>query len=798
LPPFWKEARSWKAYAAQFRQRLAEPIFQEPYSLPDVFVWPNGYLVKRPKPTQVEPREKARGNEPDTDRPRDETRRIVSTEQYLKNWADTATKSTAFLILSGDPGGGKSSTARIFVRDLLDANRKVLFVPLHRLPDLHERSFKECLDEYCETIPSCPIRLLEGDPGQDPLVLILDGLDELSRHGEVGLKVAEQFADGVKQTVRNRNDGSDHPRVIVLFCGRPISSQTVAGKFVHEGETLHLLPYVVPEDQRKEFQDDHSRTIRYEGDINLLEIDQREVWWGRYRNAISAPSTWPGEFRDPAITDITALPLMNQLAVMLQRDGDLLIDGKFDRPALYDRLLRKVYDREWGIDRGHVMTEAIRPASDDPDSGFRDFRDLMTVLGQAAWHGGGGRAITVERFEQLCATAKLSNVLKNCKARLTGGALDLFTTFYVRHVRVTGSGSASFEFTHKSFGEYLTAARLVDVVEDYANRLGQSVGSGRRSAVWSNSDLLKEWLREIGGATVTSELFLAMLEEIRFRTYVKTEFALECRKVLVKLLNESIESGLPAHGLADLTFREMTAHGARANHALLCALGASVLAGPPTWPEDNSPPRFTANKWDEDDVREWQKKFSAWREMYPDVFISIAWPTKTSAAEFLKQIREHRVWFGGRTDPLPLAYFDFSEHWLYGLDLTRADLSQSYLCGARLQGAFLGSACLNGANLDQVHLNWAYLENAYLDGAYLKDAYLNGASLDGARLNGANLNGANLNGANLNGANLDGASLDGADFRRAILTGATYGKVKLDTPEGRKLLKKRGAILDDE
>lgn len=69
--------------------------------------------------------------------------------------------------------------------------------------------------------------------------------------------------------------------------------------------------------------------------------------------------------------------------------------------------------------------------------------------------------------------------------------------------------------------------------------------------------------------------------------------------------------------------------------------------------------------------------------------------------------------------------------------------------------------------------NISYLYGANLSGADLSDANLSGANLSGADLSGAYLDGADLSGADLSGAYLDGADLSGADLSYVNLSGVT-------------------------
>ena len=51
------------------------------------------------------------------------------------------------------------------------------------------------------------------------------------------------------------------------------------------------------------------------------------------------------------------------------------------------------------------------------------------------------------------------------------GAVSLLAAFYVRQAGFTAAGERSFEFTHKSFGEFLAARRLVRALRTLARAL---------------------------------------------------------------------------------------------------------------------------------------------------------------------------------------------------------------------------------------------------------------------------------------------------------------------------------------
>ena len=120
---------------------------------------------------------------------------------------------------------------------------------------------------------------------------------------------------------------------------------------------------------------------------------------------------------------------------------------------------------------------------------------------------------------------------------------------------------------------------------------------------------------------------------------------------------------------------------------------------------------------------------------------------------------------------------DLSKAHIGHADLDSANLSSANLSGARLYGVNLIKADLKGANLRNAEMPNSFLKEANLIGADFREATLGGSNFMGAdlreaRLSGAHIVKANLYKANLSGANLSNANLREADLSWAILTGA--------------------------
>lgn len=109
------------------------------------------------------------------------------------------------------------------------------------------------------------------------------------------------------------------------------------------------------------------------------------------------------------------------------------------------------------------------------------------------------------------------------------------------------------------------------------------------------------------------------------------------------------------------------------------------------------------------------------------------------------------------------------------IDLTEADISETYLLKANLH-----SARLTRTNLRESDLREADLNRADLRGANLRRVNLCRANLSEANLLEANLTRADLRRSNLSKANLTKASLFRADFREADLSEANLSKADLN------------------
>jgi hypothetical protein len=243
--------RDWLAYRHWLEWKLDEPMFGEGFSLKQLFQWPRGwYEERKPQPEPSRQRGRSDDDESDSDRQADvERRHVTDVRAALDEWLakeDEAARDDPIRILSGDPGAGKSSCVRMYAKHRFEQGDRVLLVPLHLLDDPRKDLAGE-LELFCKQVPDRPTGLLDDRTAPDQLLLILDGLDELSKQGAAGASVAQAFVETVEKTVMRRNN--DGLKLRVLLSGRPLAVQSVRNSFREEGRVLEMLPYWIPEDE---------------------------------------------------------------------------------------------------------------------------------------------------------------------------------------------------------------------------------------------------------------------------------------------------------------------------------------------------------------------------------------------------------------------------------------------------------------------------------------------------------------------------------------------------------------------
>jgi uncharacterized protein YjbI with pentapeptide repeats len=613
--------------------------------------------------------------------------------------------------------------------------RRVLFIPLHQFNV--SGSLPAAVGEFVRGAEILPANPLDSESAENQLLILFDGLDELSQQGRLAAEVARDFVREVQKVVEIRNQ--QRRRLLVLITGREPVVQANASEMRERHRILYTLPYLIGEGERGEEE--------WSSGVQLLEMDQRQEWWQRYAKAAGKHyDGLPQELSREDLSEITAQPLLNYLVALSLVGGRLIFGQEINLNDIYKDLLAAVYSRTY--ERPHLAIRGMK---------LGEFTRVLEEIALAAWHGN-GRTTTVAEIEAHCKAAGLSNLLERFEEGAKSGVTRVLTAFYFRQFGQTPAGDRTFEFTHKSFREYLTALRIVRAlrrIEEETERRQKNYDSG-----WEDRRALLHWAEICGPNPMDRELCLFVRREVR---KAGAEVASAWQLLLCRLISGMLRHGMPMELLSPRPAYQMETRQARnAEEALLAALNACARVT-----EQVSRIDWPGTEGSEGEGTE----------------VDLA-----SAGAWITSLRGQRT---GPNNVLALdclSFLNLSECKLFMIDLAESDLERTQLqrswlssaslswaelADVNLQGARLYLADLVGASLMRANLQEAFLGNANLQGANLTDANLKGANLEGANLQGANLQGANLQGANLQGANLDGANVEDANLAEENLRGVS-------------------------
>ena len=737
--------QGWLRYRAWLQKRVEEPMFLEAFSLKQVYVPLRAYYERE---VECQPDQKL---ERGITEGRRYERVVVDLNGELESWLQEAKQDDAIRLISGGPGSGKSSFAKIFAAQQAEKGEiPVLFIPLHLL-SLSDDLVK-AVGEFVQIEGFLRHNPLDRVDGEARLLIIFDGLDELSMQGKIAEETAKQFVEEVKDKVRQFNQHKT--RLQVLVSGRELVVQANRSKFREPHQILHVLSYFITEEERK------NENKNYVGDPNLLEQDQRQLWWQSYGKAKGKVyGGLPPELDKPNLVEITAQPLLNYLvALSIERDK-LQFSEDTNLNEIYADLLDAVYER--GYEKhGYRLTEGIEKD---------EFIGILEEIALACWHGD-GRTTTVREIENHCENSGLRDILNRFQESFNEGSkasvTRLLTAFYFRESGGTRKSDKTFEFTHKSFGEYLTAKRIVLGVRLIHEELEERKINFRKGC--DERDALVSWATLCGSSAMDEYLLRFLVDEMRLQNPLEVT---NWQNTLCQLIEFMLVNGMPMEGLKNRpNFQEEMRQARNAEEALLAVLNACAritkITSEIKW---SSPESFGT----------WISRLSGQRInfgvilVYSEIlsFLNLEKCTLSVKdfyrANFFRSNLRNVIFVCSDIRLANLANTNLSQGNLFGARLERANLE-----GANLRFARLERASLEKANLEKANLEKANLEKANLEEANLQFARLEKANLEGANLKKANLRFARLEKANLEGANLQGAILDEANFQAANLNGA--------------------------
>lgn len=773
--PFLKAAeteRAWGRYRAALVRKVDEPMFEEAFGVREVYVPLRCYHWKSVKQSgkkeRLEPAaESPRGG---ADRREDRQRVLGMLDEWLDAWVKARQPHDSLRVLSGGPGSGKSTTARMLAaRVAQQADIPVLFIPLHRgfrVEDQFKRAVEQYFTETGEFSPEATASFWKG-----PLLLILDGLDELSESGRAGAEVASKLMDEVRRVLDRHADDANAPTLLVLATGREPAVQACEAITRMEGVVLHALPYVLDKD---EWKDSSAKKEPH--------VDQRHEWWRKLGEAKALGYTeMPPELQEKGLDEVTAQPLLNYLVALSHRGGRIDFNGPVNRNEIYADLLRGVWERKYAAPSFTRAEQRGKPGYRPIESlSWEDFVSLQEQIALAVWHGN-GRTASLKTIRRSCEDARLMHALKQFEQEADKGISRLLLAFYFRAAALDDDREQTFEFTHKSFGEYLAARRIVREAATVARLLDHEDPDARIDLKVG----LERWARTCGPTALDKNTVQFIRDELQTAERQPSAGALMHKAS--QMITRMLRDGMPMEKLGIETFGEMNRRARNAEEALLVLASASAFAAEEVceveWMREDKEKRGTRSGAWISRLRGHRNDFSYSAAIDNLRAIDLRMEN-LMCLNFVEADLSEADLRHANISHTNLGSANLCYAVLCNADLYDADLSDTNLYNADLSYADLGFADLSYANLENAKLSSADLGNACLDTADLRSADLSGANLSGANLCGAKISNADLSNADLSDADLSDADLSNANLGGATIQGARVSHRQLNCCQG--------------
>jgi uncharacterized protein YjbI with pentapeptide repeats len=700
--------RGWKTYFSHLGKRIDENVFDEPFSLAQIYIPLNAYVLE-PDDTVSDQAFRAKPK-----------RVVVDLEQELRSWLAKSNKVDAIRVLSGGPGSGKSSVTKVVCARLArDGLAKPIYIPLHLIDPTRDVASE--VERFVRDEGLLGFNPLDPEKKEAHLLLVFDGLDELASQGRVAAQVTRDFVQAVEKMVERRNLGQCP--VAVILSGRELVIQENETEFRRPRQIISLLPYFIQPDERREFVDSEK----------LLEVDLRDAWWQSY-GALTGKDIEkiPEPLSRDEIGEITAQPLLNYLVALSFNRGRLNFTKRLNLNSVYADLVAAVYER------GYEKTRTFRPIS---HLTAKDFVRVLEEIGLAAWHGSDGRSTSVKDIMIHCRESGLDTFLESFREGAEAGITKLLAAFFFRRNGDNAGDEAAFVFTHKSFGEYLTAARITRGLEKIV--LGRKRRRLDPDDGFDVSVALVQWVSLTGAAPITEYIQKFLQREIAQRESAEIE---TWQEIVGELASHAIQRQMPVEKVGNFTFAAASRQDVNASTSLLIALNACSLA--------------------------------CGRVAALNLLNRIAF------GSFLRRTCPQRS--GGGNPPImsALSYLDLSGQCLDMADFYGANLAFSVFQGADIHFGNFEGAELNGADFSGAVLSWsrfsgpmkgtkfieAHLTKAIFNECYLKEVDFFRAGLREAAFTLGEIEGCSFDEANLEGIEVVALNCVGRNtFERAIV-----------------------------
>jgi hypothetical protein len=580
-------------------------------------------------------------------------------ETELLNWIRGATTNGARLI-GGGPGSGKSTTLRSLARRLADMPEwRPLYIPLQHIDidgDLRDAIGRFFADRTGDAFMKTPLSRASVEDGP-PLVLLFDGLDELSRPGEAAEEVARLFVLKLNSLLTSLG-GAGAKTIQVIATGRMPAFQAVRKYLGVRGEAALEVVGFLPFELAVREQDP------------LADVDQRLDWWRQYAQATGLPPDMPQSMTDPRLLGITDEPLLCYLLAISGFTGAGWEAAAENRNLIYERLIADVWQRGWGEGVG-----TIKRQGPGKTVSLADFQKLMETIALAAWLGGDTRVCSHPGFLEAVEVSGAASAWQEFQAANGPDVTNLALNFYLKSAEDSHRG---FEFTHKSFGDYLAARAIIGIAFEITPLTEDHV-----------SYALQRWVDALCVGDMTGDIVTFIRDEMRLAARSNPDAVLRLKTAFQRLAENMHAQGATPSQHKYKTWREGETLQANAEMSLWAVMNAAARA-----------------------IAEYIKHESP--------IVKIQWGEATGLSDTIIRLTAN-----GHTR-LPflscLSHVFAENAEIYSLNLGSADFSDAKLAGANFDGAQLSGADFTGADLSGASFIWSDLSGTSFTGAIIEDA----------------------------------------------------------------------------
>lgn len=454
-------------------------------------------------------------------------------DDSILQWLAAKCKKDQIRIITGAPGSGKSSSAKMLSHRISYAGEyNVFFVPLQGRDVSGE--VNGILEKQVEIskggggLAFNPATTLRED--QKPLLLIFDGLDEIKRNDQGGPDTTRKFIGNLRSWLTQINAASELAFVKAIILGRPQAADDAASELsIDRTYVLNTAPISVLSEG--DFARIGEHKIQIDDPYELCKLEQRYELWDRCSRWFDDDYSEPPEgFFGNELSDLTKEPLLLYLLFVSGFAGKRWREAAENRNRVYREIFSSIHQRDVD-EKGDSLKKDVN------DKGR--FFILMECLGLAAWRGGGRTGddtVFVKLRDQVYSPKTKKDFAEVASADLKNVALQIYT-------QQSSEDVPGYEFIHKSFAEYLTARALVEAATRWLYNYSTDP-----------IDFLQHWCRLTSGQEISPDLRRFVYDEVRLKfadgishdPNTISEFREICANFM-DVFSAILEQGFPVH-----------------------------------------------------------------------------------------------------------------------------------------------------------------------------------------------------------------------------------------------------------